>query len=292
MEYSEAAAPLEEAKFYLRREMSEPETLALAGGDVVVFTTARRPGGAPNEDAAGVVPIDEQRAALLLADGLGGAADGARAAGIAITRIVERLLQHEDGDNALRNAILDGIDEANRAIRSRAVGAGTTILAVELAAGCFRTCHAGDSMAVLVDARGRPIWRTPPHSPVGYAIEAGLLDETAAMSHGSRHLLANALGKKALHVELAAFRKLRPGETLILASDGLFDNLLLQEVGERARHHDLVRVVDDLVATAGRRMLSPDSANLSKPDDLTIIAYRERPPDTLGTLEFAPIETG
>lgn len=292
MEYSEAAEPLEEAKFFLGREMSEPEAMALGSGDLVVFTCARRPGRSPNEDAAGIVPIGEDRAVLLLADGMGGAAGGARAAGIAITRTVERLLPPGDGESGVRNAILDGIEESNRAIRGLEVGAGTTIIAIEISSGRFRSYHAGDSMAMLVDASGRPTWRTPPHSPVGYAIEAGLLDETDAMTHYNRHLLANALGKRTMHIEVGTPHRLRPGETLIVASDGLFDNLLLEEIGECVRKRNLARAVTELVATAGRRMASPDSSNLSKPDDLTVLAYRERAPDTLGTLEFSPIETG
>ena len=120
---------------------------------------------------------------------------GARAAGIAITRTIERLLTPRGGEGAVRNAILDGIEESNRVIRQLEVGAGTTILAIEIEGGCFRSYHAGDSMALLVDAKGRTPWRTPPHSPVGYAIEAGLLDEQRAMKHENRHLLANALGR-------------------------------------------------------------------------------------------------
>lgn len=292
MEYSEAAVPLDEAKFYLRREMTAPEALVVGGGDAVVFTRARRAGRAPNEDAASVVPIDEDCVVLLLADGMGGTADGARAAAIAITRTVERLLVRSEGEGGVRNAILDGIEESNRAIRKLDLGAGTTILAIEIANGTLRSYHAGDSMAVLIDARGQPTWRTPPHSPVGYAVEAGLLDETAAMSHESRHLLANALGTQAMHIEVAARRPLKPGDTLLLGSDGLFDNLLLEEIAQHVHGRDLVSAVAELAATAGRRMSTPGTSELSKPDDLTVIAFRQHAPDTLGTLEFAPVESG
>ena len=290
MTQTEAASPLEDAKFYLRREMSDPEAFAIGDGDVVAYTCPRRPGRATNEDAAGIVPIDEQRTVLLVADGMGGQAAGARAAGIAITRTIERLLTPGSGEGAVRNAILDGIEESNRVIRQLEIGAGTTILVIEIAGGCFRSYHAGDSMALLVDASGRTPWRTPPHSPVGYAIEAGLLDEQRAMKHENRHLLANALGQRKMHLELGSRRALKPGDTLVLASDGLFDNLLLEEIAERIRNPVLTEGVADLVKTASRRMISPDSSNLSKPDDLTVVAYRQRAPDTLGTLEFEPIE--
>jgi serine/threonine protein phosphatase PrpC len=291
MTYPTAAAPLGETRLYLRSEMDAPETLALEAGEAVVFSTARRPGLAPNEDAAAVVPLTDRRAVLLLADGMGGAAAGDRAAGIAIRCVTDRLLGAGPGGSGIRNAILDGIEAADREVRELELGAGTTFVAVELSPDRVRCYHTGDSMAVLIDAAGRPRWRTTPHSPVGYAIEAGLLDEARAMSHQARHLLTNAVGKLAMHVEVGPHRLLLPSDTVIVASDGLFDNLLLSEVGDRVSHRELREAVSDLVGAAARRMISPDSSDISKPDDLTVLAFRPRPPEALGTLDFEPVES-
>ncbi len=291
MNHSSAAAPLSEARLFLRREMTEPETLHLANGEVVVFTTPRRPGASPNEDAAGVVPIDEHRSVLVLADGMGGAAGGDRAANLAVSRTVEHLLDAGDGQRAVRNAILDGVEDADRAIRELDVGAGTTLLAIELLEGNFRSYHAGDSMAALFDSEGRARWRTPPHSPVGYAVEAGLLDEFQAMTHNARHLLSNALGKRSMHVDVSSIRPLMGGDTLILGSDGLFDNLMLPEIGATLRDGDLGAAITKMVGTATRRMIGSNESNLSKPDDLTVIGFRAQPPEALGTIDFAPVES-
>lgn len=291
MTYPTAAAPLGEPRLYLRAEMDAPELLNLDAGEVVVFSNARRPGRAPNEDAAAVVPLGDRRAVLLLADGMGGAAAGDRAAGIAIRTATEWVLGARPGGSGVRNAILDGFEEADRSVRDLDLGAGTTFVAAELWQDQVRTYHAGDSMAVLIDADGRPRWRTTPHSPVGFAIEAGLLDDARAMTHQARHLLTNAIGKRATHVEVGACRPLLPGDTLVVASDGLFDNLMLSEIGERVRHRELREAVGDLVGTATGRMISPESSDISKLDDLTILAFRSRPPEALRTLDFSPVES-
>ena len=292
MTHATEAAPLEEPRLYLHREMSRAEALSIGPGEVVVFSTARRPGRSPNEDAAAVVPLGPERAVLLLADGMGGAAQGDRAAAMAIGSATERLLLSSSGAaSAVRNAILDGIEEADRAIRDLKLGAGTTILALELWRDRVRSYHAGDSMAALIDADGRPRWRTVPHSPVGHAVEAGLLDEAQAIRHQSRHLLTNAIGKRAMHVEVGSFRPLMPSDTLILGSDGLFDNLMLSEIGELVRGRSLESAVAELVGVATRRMISPDDSNISKPDDLTVIGFRLRPPEPMATLDFEPVES-
>ena len=62
----------EDAVLYLERDMEEVETCAFYGGTAAVFS-ARCPGKeGPNEDAAALIPFDEDGGTLLVADGAGG----------------------------------------------------------------------------------------------------------------------------------------------------------------------------------------------------------------------------
>lgn len=284
------AEPLGEARLFLREEMAAPERLPAGGGNTALFTTPRQPGASVNEDAAAVAPVGTDHAVLLLADGMGGAAAGDRASGITIQRTVGHLADAAPEERAIRNAVLDGIEDANREIRDMDVGAGTTILAAAVSGPHIRCYHAGDSMALIVDDLGHVRWKTMPHSPTGYAIESGLMDEAFAMRSQARHLLANAVGKAEMHVEVGAPVLLRPGETLIMASDGLFDNLHLREIGERVGGLELEHAVRELSDTALARMADPKGTSPSKPDDLTILVYRPSDPEAIGTLEFAPLD--
>ena len=57
-------------------EMSRPSVLAFAGGTAGVFTR-RSPGkSTPNEDVAAIVPLGPRQGVLIVADGLGGHANG------------------------------------------------------------------------------------------------------------------------------------------------------------------------------------------------------------------------
>ena len=61
---------------------------------------------------------------------------------------------------------------------------------------------------------------------------------------------------------------------MIVASDGLFDNFLVEEVVEHVRAGKLDRRVDSLVEEALRRMREPRPGGPSKPDDLSVVAFR------------------
>jgi len=65
---------------------------------------------------------------------------------------------------------------------------------------------------------------------------------------------------------------LAPRDRIIVASDGLSDNLHLSEIVEAVRKGPLTRAVDALGALGQRRMEAPAEGAPSKPDDLTLIA--------------------
>ncbi|MHC4422347.1 MAG: PP2C family protein-serine/threonine phosphatase, partial [Planctomycetota bacterium] len=68
----------------------------------------------------------------------------------------------------------------------------------------------------------------------------------------------------------------RRRDTLVLGSDGLFDNLHLEEITEYVRKGPLARAAESLAAACRRRMCEPRADHPSKPDDLTFLLYRRR----------------
>ena len=115
--------------------------------------------------------------------------------------------------------------------------------------------------------------RVVPHSPTGFAVEAGLLDENEAVQHHQRHVLFNVIGSPDMRIEMGATLELALHDTLLLATDGLMDNLFVDEIVEVIRAGPLDEAADRLVAKARQRMAGT-SQGPSKPDDLTIILYR------------------
>jgi serine/threonine protein phosphatase PrpC len=66
-------------------------------------------------------------------------------------------------------------------------------------------------------------------------------------------------------------------DTVLLASDGLFDNLYIEEIVDCIRSGGLEQAMDRLLIACRRRMKKPGNGQPSKPDDLTFILVRRKP---------------
>lgn len=266
-----------ELRMFANSDMHGCDTVPLAGGRACVFSARSPEKTTSNEDAAALIPFDEKSGVMVVADGLGGEAAGDRAAGLALAAIAGAVERAAAAGNSLREAILDGVETANREVQGLGVGAATTLVVAELNEGFVRTYHVGDSMALVSGQRGRIKLQTICHSPVGYAVESGLLDEAEAMHHAERHVVSNVVGRSDMRIEIGSCLALSPYDTVLLASDGLFDNLQVPEIVERIRKGSLPAAIDGLATDARNRMLHPQAGFPSKPDDLTIVAFRATP---------------
>jgi serine/threonine protein phosphatase PrpC len=232
----------------------------------------------PNEDAAMVIPLGRQGLVLAVADGVGGTPAGREASHLAV-RAMGEALAHEDVDpDKLRPTILDAFEHANRKILDLGRGAATTLVIAEVVSRRLRSYHVGDSELLAVGQRGVIKSRVIPHSPTGFAVEAGLLDEHEAVNHDQRHILFNVIGAADMRVEIGTAHKLALRDTVLLASDGLLDNLFVAEIVEIIRKGPLPAAADSLMAKASARMRNGPTKQPSKPDDLTIALYRPRAP--------------
>jgi PPM family protein phosphatase len=252
------------------------------GGTAAVFTTRSPQKETPNEDVAALWPVGESSGVLAVADGLGGHAGGERASRLAIETI-QKSLQETAASRAgasepmdLRAGILNGIEAANEAVRELGTGAATTLALVEIQDRVIRPYHVGDSAILVTGQRGKVKLQTIPHSPIGYAVEAGLMKEEDAIHHEERHVISNVIGSDQMRIEIGPPTELAARDTLLIASDGLFDNLLPDEIIETIRSGPLDEAVGALVQTAQDRMAAQNGDAPSKPDDLTVIAYRPR----------------
>lgn len=229
----------------------------------------------PNEDAAAVMQIGSDALVLAVADGVGGTPAGREASNTAVETLCRVLGQLPPEAPELRPAILDAVEEANRAVLALSRGAATTLVVAQLNGRQLRSYHVGDSELVAVGQRGLVKQRVVPHTPTGFAVEAGLLDEDEAVQHDQRHVLFNVIGSPDMRVEVGPTLQLAVRDTVLLASDGLFDNLFIDEIIDTIRKGPLPAAADRLVERARERMSGQGPAeHPCKPDDLTIVLYR------------------
>ena len=117
--------------------------------------------------------------------------------------------------------------------------------------------------------------QTTVHSPTGFAVEAGFLDEREALHHDLRHLVSNFIGTIDMGIDVGAAVELDLKDTILVASDGLTDNVHVDEIIELVRKGPLADAMSATVNFANRRMLMPGAGQPSKSDDLSLILFRK-----------------
>lgn len=244
-------------------------------GGVVASFSERAPGKRrANEDAAAVIPLGGGRVLLVVADGLGGQPGADQASGIAVRTLAEALgpVRARGGDP--RELFVAALADANDDVDELGLGAGTTIAAALVAGDHVRAFHVGDSMVTVVDAHGGVKFETVPHSPIGYALAAGMMTEEEALRHPERHIISNMVGSPQMRLETGPSLTFERGDTLVLASDGITDNLYRAELTEIVRQRSLDVAARELVDLCRSRMTGAQRELPTKPDDATFLLYR------------------
>jgi len=255
----------------------EPDQIEVdvAGGSAVALSRKDPGKQTENEDTAAVIPYGPGAAVLVVADGAGGLPAGKRASLTAVTTLAAALQTAMDKTMLLRTAILNGIEAANEAVLALANGSATTMTVITIEGLIARSYQIGDSEALVVGQRGLIKLQTTAHSPTGFAVEAGFLDEREALHHEDRHLVSNFLGTSDMRIDVGAGVELRPRDTVLVASDGLTDNVHLDEIVEQVRTGGLAESAAAVVKLAEERMSGAVSGQPSKPDDLSLILFRK-----------------
>jgi serine/threonine protein phosphatase PrpC len=78
-----------------------------------------------------------------------------------------------------------------------------------------------------------------------------------------------------MRIDVGAGVELRPLDTILVASDGLTDNVHLDETIDIVRMGKLAEGVTSVVNLATSRMTAPKGGQPSKPDDLSLILFRK-----------------
>ncbi|MGH2546761.1 MAG: Stp1/IreP family PP2C-type Ser/Thr phosphatase, partial [Actinomycetota bacterium] len=152
-----------------------------------------------------------------VADGMGGHQGGEVASKLAL----DTLREATDGA-----ALAQAVQDANRAVFEQAgrdpelAGMGTTLTAFLADGDTLRLAHVGDSRAYLL--RDGVLQRiTTDHTVVEGLVEKGELTAQEATIHPQRSILTRAIGVDGeVQVDQASIQA-RPGDRLLLCSDGL-----------------------------------------------------------------------
>ncbi len=192
--------------------------------------------GKPNEDCVfvsqGIVaPAQVPFGLFVVADGMGGHANGQEASLLAIETTVDELLPRvrkgqTDGDSwgeLLRHAV----EQANLAVyqrsRQKQADMGTTLTAALIVGNIAFIANVGDSRTYLY-RQGKGLEQiTQDHSIVARLVANGTIAPDDIYTHPDRNKVYRGLGAS-LSIEVDIFREtLQNGDALLLCSDGLWE---------------------------------------------------------------------
>jgi serine/threonine protein phosphatase PrpC len=194
----------------------------------------------PNEDslfaAQGAIDVDgssPQFGLFVIADGMGGHANGQDASRRAIQTIIDFILPRlmlkngERRDDALAQLLAEGVQCANQAVHQNNMelhaDMGTTVTAALVVGATAYVANVGDSRTYLYRETEGLKKVTNDHSVVASLVEAGIIKPDDIYTHPKRNQIYRSLGEKPV-VEVDTFTvQLQPGDKLLLCTDGLWD---------------------------------------------------------------------
>jgi PPM family protein phosphatase len=154
-----------------------------------------------------------------VADGMGGHRGGEVASQLAVETL-EKLFKKGIGE------LPDQVQEANRVVFERSVvdekvaGMGTTLTAALVEGDRIRLAHVGDSRAYLL-REGDLRLLTEDHTLVHRMVTEGEISKEEAETHPQRSVLTRALGVETVVDVDDDTVQVRPGDRLLLCTDGL-----------------------------------------------------------------------
>lgn len=246
----------------------------ICGFEVRGFSARSPHKSTDNEDSGLIIAYGEDGLVMAVADGAGGLPAGRKASNTLIQTFADLLPQAASDATPMRVAIITAIEEGNRRIQEFSNGSATTLTVAGIEGDQIRHYQVGDSIACLIGQRGKLKTQTMQHSPVGFAVEAGLLDEQEAMTHADRHYVSNFVGIPSMRIDVSSLIPMAPRDTVLVASDGLSDNLHQSEIIEIARYGPLPECLEELGEASLARMTAPEENAPSKADDITVLIAR------------------
>ena len=210
-----------------------------------------------NQDTVfgGGAPVGKLPNLLIVADGMGGHKAGDYASKFAVEKIIERVKESPYTNSLL--IVSDAIRLVNRQIYEKSRdfeeyrGMGTTLTLAYLDGDRLHIFQIGDSRLYLIRDTIRQV--TQDHSYVEEMYRKGLLSRDSEEYHSKKNIITRALGTVDFMGADVFEETVRPGDIILLCSDGLTNMVTDEEILETVlRDEALDTRADALVALANR----------------------------------------
>lgn len=200
-----------------------------------------------NEDRSIALTNSKGDVLLLVCDGMGGQSKGDLASTIAVDVLKEEFESHKGSflnrfmamiwlKNVIRKANTQIFNESAR--NEEYHGMGTTITAVLIVKTFIVIAQAGDSRAYLLK-NNKLEQISEDQTYVSYLYRTGQIKKEEMLTHSKRHVLMNAIGiYPSLNLDVKAMNY--ENETILLCSDGLYNNVSHSDIENIIKNSDSV----------------------------------------------------
>ena len=193
----------------------------------------------PNEDSIFAAQLErahnsqpQQVGLFVVADGMGGHANGQDASRLAIQTIIDYMIPRIStgtslDDEGYKNLLVEGVQHANLAVHQRNQeehgDMGTTMTAALVIGATAYIANVGDSRTYLYREPEGLRKITHDHSVVASLVDAGIIKPDDIYTHPKRNQIYRSLGEKPV-IDVDSFiQPLQAHDKLMLCSDGLWD---------------------------------------------------------------------
>lgn len=189
-----------------------------------------------NQDRVAVA-AGEHAALMVVIDGMGGHAEGARAAETAMAALLEAFWQTPHPVFDPLGFLHLSLGRAHDEVVKLGLGLGVEARPRATCAVCLVQdsaaywAHVGDSRIYQL-RQSQVLERTRDHSHVEVLLREGLITEAEVQGHPMRNYVECCLGGDAAlpEMSISTRRRLKPGDMLLLCTDGLWANLKDQDL--------------------------------------------------------------
>ncbi len=224
-----------------------------------------------NQDFYDIVTLNPNQLLLVVCDGMGGAKSGNVASRLATEVFVgevRRTAREDMNAGQIGQMLRDAVSLANQAVFEQSkvstdfTGMGTTLVAAVLLPDRAVIANVGDSRAYIFDKDGIR-FMTVDHSLVELMVRRGEITREQAKTHPSKNLITRAVGTEA-NVDCDLYnQELRPGDAVLLCSDGLSNEMADQEI--------LFEVVHGVQKDGCCQRLLDIAKGRGAPDNVTVV---------------------
>lgn len=192
---------------------------------------------------------------FIVADGMGGHNAGDYASKCTVETMVREIRGcfEKNPVRILGKAVMAANDQIRRRAKedNSLYGMGSTVVAATCLGHYLQVANVGDSRLYIINDEIRQITRD--HSLVEEMVRMGGLDRAAARNHPDKNIITRAIGALDT-VEIDFFHEeLRPGDIVLMCSDGLTNMLEDKEISEIVREYaSLEERAEKLVEAANR----------------------------------------